>query len=404
MIALGLVSLCMDTSSELIHGLLPVFLVVGLGASPIMLGVIEGLAEATASLTRLFSGTLSDRLARRKPLVLAGYGLAALSKPLFPMATSATTVFFARFVDRIGKGVRGAPRDALVADLTPPAQRGAAFGLRQSLDMVGAVGGPLLAIGLMQVFAGDVRAVMWVAVIPAAVAVALIAWGVPESPAHASPDGAHEASPDGSSRAAPDEASATGPAAHREELARLPPLYWLALTVAVLLTLARFSEAFLLLRASDLGLGETMVPAILVVMNVVYALSAYPVGVWSDRIGRGRLLALGITLLVAADGVLALAGSPWGVAFGAALWGLHLGATQGLLATLVADTAPASLRGSAFGLQHFASGLATLVASVLAGGLWSGVGPEATFLMGGLLASVALGVLLWMGRRLRAHA
>jgi MFS family permease len=370
-IMLGLVSLCMDTSSELIHSLLPVFLVAGLGVSPLMLGVIEGIAEATASITKLFSGALSDRIARRKPLLLAGYGLAALSKPLFPLADTAFTVLFARFVDRIGKGIRGAPRDALVADITPAPLLGAAYGMRQSLDTVGAITGPLLAVAMMGLFAGNVRAVLWVSVIPAVCAVALIVYGVPDSrvPHHA---GRRVLWP------------------RRADLRALPHGYWLALAVAVLLTLARFSEAFLLLRASELGMAMALVPLVLAIMNVVYAASAYPIGVLSDRMGRKRLLACGIALLVLADLVLARVATPWHVGIGALLWGLHMGATQGLLATLVADTAPAHLRGSAFGLQHFASGVSMLTASVVAGLLWTRMGAGATFITGAVFASLAL--------------
>ena len=370
-VALGFVSLCMDTSSELIHSLLPLYLVGTLGASPLLLGLIEGIAEATASFMRLFSGAISDRFGRRKPLLLAGYGLAALSKPLFPLADSALTVMGARFLDRIGKGIRGAPRDALVADVTPPAMHGAAYGLRQSMDTVGAVLGPLLAMLLMLVLAGDIRAVLWAATVPAVIAVLVILRYVKE-PDNVTP------------------ADGTRPLWRSGELVRLPRVYWIAVLLGMLLTLARFSEAFLLLRASELGLAAALVPLILIAMNVAYAASAWPVGALSDRLGRKPLLGLGIVLLILADVVLAIAQTPWLTALGAVLWGLHLGATQGLLSALVADTAPAALRGSAFGVLHFAAGIALLAASLIAGLLWSTLGPEATFAAGAVFALCAL--------------
>ncbi len=370
-VALGFVSLCMDTSSELIHSLLPLFLVGTLGASPLLLGLIEGIAEATASFMRLFSGAISDRTGRRKPLLLFGYGLAALSKPLFPLAGSALTVMGARFVDRIGKGIRGAPRDALIADVTPALLRGAAFGLRQSMDTVGAFLGPMLAMVLMFLLAGDIRNVMWAATVPALVAVLVILRFV-EEPVATIPV---------------DRARALWRAS---ELLRLPRFFWIAVLLGMLLTLARFSEAFLLLRASELGLAAALVPLILIVMNLAYAMSAWPAGVVSDRLGRKPLLGLGIVLLILADLLLAIANNPWLIALGAIIWGLHLGATQGLLSALVADAAPAELRGSAFGVLHFAAGIAMLAASLVAGFLWSWLGPEATFGAGAVFALCAI--------------
>jgi len=373
-VALGLVSLCMDTSSELIHSLLPVFLVSGLGASPLTLGIIEGLAEAAANITKVFSGVISDRMGRRRPLVLAGYGLAAASKPLFPLAGSVVTVFFARVVDRIGKGIRGAPRDALIADITPPALRGAAYGLRQSLDTVGAILGPVLAMVLMLASGNDVRLVLWVAVVPALLSVVVIVCFV------------HEAAP----RARPATA-AVPPRWHA--LRQLKRAYWHGVAFALLLTLARFSEAFILLRAADILHDAALVPLALVIMNLAYALSAYPIGALSDRFGRQPLLLGGIALLIAADLCLAAADSAALIAAGATLWGLHMGATQGLLAALVADAAPESLRGSAFGLFNFAVGIAMLLASSIAGLLWSAAGPAATFGASAAFAAIALLVL-----------
>lgn len=370
--ALGLVSLFMDISSEMIHALLPVFLVVTLGASPALLGLIEGIAEATACIVKLFSGALSDRWGRRKPLALLGYGLAALTKPLFPLADSALSVFVARFADRIGKGIRGAPRDALLADLTPPAQRGAAFGLRQSLDSVGAFAGPLLALLLTAVFVLEVRTVLWLAVLPALLAVAILALGVREP-------------------AAP-RRSKTSPrpwSALRGTV--IPRAWWWLGGIAVLFTLARFSEAFLVLRAAQSSLGVAGGPLALVVLNLACAASAYPAGRLSDRWPRARLLMLGCAVLVLADLLLAFgAGRLPGLGLGIALWGLHLGLTEGLLAALVSDHAPAGLRATAFGLFNLVRGLTLLAASVLAGLLWAGPGPEATFLAGAGFALLSL--------------
>lgn len=368
--ALGLVSLCMDVSSEIIHSLLPVFLVTALGVSVRAVGIIEGIAESTAMVMRVFSGALSDRLGKRKALAVAGYGLGAASKPVFALASGVGMVLGARFIDRIGKGIRGAPRDALVADVTPPPLRGAAFGLRQSLDTVGAFIGPLLAIGLMVVFAGDFRAVFWVACLPALVAVVILVLAVKEPPTSV-------------------RSKAALPFAWRR-FAALGAPYWQVVGVGAAFTLARFSEAFLLLRAETLGLRATLVPVILVVMNLAYALTAYPAGHLSDRIGRPRLLGLGLIVLIGADLLLALAGNIQMVLFGAILWGGHMGLTQGLLAAWVTDTARPEQRGTAFGVFGLISGLALLLASVLAGWLWDTVGAPATFVTGALLAAIAL--------------
>lgn len=374
--ALGLVSLLMDLSSEMIHSLLPVFLVSVLGAGALSVGIIEGIAEATSSIVKLFSGTLSDRIGRRKPLALLGYGLAALTKPLFPLASSVAMVVAARFVDRVGKGIRGAPRDALVADLTPAEQRGAAFGLRQALDTVGAVLGPAAAMALMALTGDDVRAVFWAAAVPALACVAVLALGVREPPGVPKARAAH-------------------PIWTRQGMAGLGPRFWALVAVAVVMTLARFSEAFLVLRAQDIGLALALVPAVMVAMNVTYALTAYPVGALSDRIGRHGLLLAGFAVLILSDAALALARGPLLVFLGAALWGVHMGMTQGLLAALVADGAPDDRRGTAFGVFNLVTGVALLAASVLAGALWSAIGPAATFWAGGGFSAAALlGLLL----------
>jgi MFS family permease len=377
---LGLVSMFMDLSSEMIHALLPLYLVTVLGASTLTVGVIEGIAEATASITKIFSGALSDYLGHRKWLAAAGYGLAAITKPVFPLATGIVSITAARFVDRVGKGIRGAPRDALIADLTPPGARGGAFGLRQSLDTIGAVLGPLAAIAFMAWLADDFRAVFWIAVIPAFVSVAVIVFGVrePERP--------------------PGVRTVKSPFS-RAELGRLPAAYWMIVAVTAAFTLARFSEAFLLLRAQAAGLPLTLVPSVMVVMNVVYALSAWPAGVLSDGMGRYRLLTIGFALLIVADVILAVNGSVAVVMLGVALWGLHMGLTQGLLSAMVADTAPAELRGTAFGVFNLVGGIALLIASVVAGALWEIAGPEGTFLAGAAFTAVALLALPWARKR-----
>jgi len=371
---LGLVSMLMDISSEMIHALLPLYLVGVLHASTLTVGVIEGVAEATASITKIFSGALSDRLGKRKLLAAVGYGLAAATKPVFPLAPNIGWLIAARFVDRVGKGIRGAPRDALVADLSPPALRGASFGLRQALDTVGAFVGPLLAIGFMLLTGDNFTLVFWIAVVPAVLSAALIMVGV------------HDPAP----RA--DTAPVRAPLSPRE-LKRLGRRFWLVVGVATLFALARFSEAFLLLRGQSVGLPIALAPAVMVVMNLVYSLAAWPAGVLSDRIGRSGVLAAGFALLVVADLVLALGTSMAALAIGVALWGLHMGLTQGILASLVSDTAPDDLRGTAFGTFNLVTGLATLAASILAGGLWDIAGPRGTFLAGAAFTALAL---LWL--------
>lgn len=372
---LGFVSMLMDISSEMIHSLLPMFMVTTLGASAFTVGLIEGLAESTALIVKVFSGTLSDYLGKRKSLAVFGYALGALTKPLFAIAPTVGIVLAARLLDRVGKGVRGAPRDALVADIAPPNLRGAAFGLRQSLDTVGAFLGPLLAVGLMLLWANDFRAVFWVAVIPGLAAVALLAFGLRE-PAHAQ----------------------TGRRVNpicRENLRRLGARYWWVAGVGAVFTLARFSEAFLVLRAQQGGVAVALVPLVMVAMNLIYAISAYPFGKLSDRMNHRMLLALGLVVLIAADLVLAT-NAHWGVVlFGVALWGVHMGITQGLLATMVADTSPADLRGTAYGFFNLISGIAMLLASVVAGLLWDQLGAPVTFYAGATFCTLALLGLAW---------
>ena len=367
---LGFVSLLMDISSEMIHSLLPLFMVTILGTSTMVVGLVEGLAESLALVVKVFSGTLSDYWGKRKGLALFGYALGAFTKPLFAVASGVGLVLTARLLDRVGKGVRGAPRDALVADIAPPQLRGAAFGLRQSLDTVGAFVGPLLAVGLMLLWANDFRAVFWVAVLPGLMAVGLLLFGIQE-PVHKQTD------------------VRTNPI-RRDNLLRLGSAYWWVVGIGSVFTLARFSEAFLVLRAQHGGIPIALVPLVMVAMNLIYASSAYPFGKLSDQMSHMRLLTFGLLVLIAADLVLAT-NDHWGVVLlGVGLWGLHLGMTQGLLATMIADTAPADLRGTAYGFFNLASGLAMLIASVLAGFLWDQLGASFTFYAGAVFCGVAL--------------
>ena len=370
---LGGVSLFMDMSSELVHAVLPVYLTTVLGLSVLAVGIIEGIAEATASMLKVVSGFISDRFGKRKPLALLGYGLAALVKPVFPMAETAVGVVAARFVDRVGKGIRGAPRDAIVADVTPPALRDAAYGLRQSLDTVGAFAGPVLAIFFLWLWANDLRAVLWVAVVPALLAVALLAFGVaePETP--------------------------PGPAAPRLRLAdigQLPPAFWRLITLAAGIALARLSEAFLVLRAQELQLTLMWIPLVMIVMSATYALSSYPAGLLAARFGRQALIAASLLALVAAQLCLSLLPGTVGLWAGVAIWGLHMGLSQGGLSAWVAELAPAGMRATAFGIFHFATGLFQLASGVMAGWLWMSHGSAAAFLAGALVAGAALLVLL----------
>ena len=370
---LGFVSMLMDISSEMIHSLLPLFMVTTLGASALTVGLVEGLAESTALIVKVFSGAVSDYLGRRKGLAVFGYALGALSKPLFALASTTGLVLAARLVDRVGKGIRGAPRDALVADITPAHLRGASFGLRQSLDTVGAFLGPLLAVGLMLLWANNFRAVFWVAVVPGVLAVSLLLFGLREP-----------------------EYNSTNPRVNpitRENLRRLGGTYWWVVAVGAVFTLARFSEAFLVLRAQQSGIPIALVPLVMVAMNLIYSLSAYPFGKLSDRMSHTGLLAIGLVVLIAADLLLAASNRWQGVLAGVALWGVHMGITQGLLATMVAKNAPAELRGTAYGFFNLVSGLSLLVASLLAGLLWDRLGASFTFYTGAGFCALALTIL-----------
>jgi MFS family permease len=371
--ALGLTSLFMDVSSEMIHGLLPLYITGTLGAGAIAVGLIEGIAEATALIVKVFSGAVSDITGKRKLIALLGYGLAAITKPLFPLAQSLELIITARFIDRIGKGIRGAPRDALVADIAPKERLGEAYGLRQSLDTIGAFIGPLIAVGVMMSSFDDFRLVFWLAVIPAALSVATLFFFVPE-------------------REAPEKGTAKSPIT-LASIAALPRAYWVLLGIGAIMSLARVSDAFLVLRVANLGLATTYAPLVLVAMNIIYALFAYPAGKLADRVSRKTLLAIGIVALIAADAVLALAPSlGWG-GLGLILWGLHMALTQGLLAAMIAAEAPSDLRGTAFGLFNLASGGAMLLGNVAGGLLWDLAGGGVTFLASGIAVGVSFALL-----------
>ena len=368
--ALGFTSLFMDVSSEMIHALLPLYITGTLGAGVFAVGLIEGIAEATALIVKLFSGVISDITGKRKTLALLGYGLAALTKPLFPLASSLSVVIAARFIDRIGKGIRGAPRDALVADLAPLDRRGEAFGLRQSLDSIGAFLGPLIAMGLMLIASNNFPLVFWIACIPAFLSVAVLFVFVPETNTAKS--------------------TTKGFPLSRAALRIMPKAFWMALGISAVLSFARVSDAFLILRASDLGLPLAFAPFVLIAMNIVYSVLAWPAGALSDRLSRRMVLAIGIIALAGAALSLSLASSLWGVALGITLWGVHLALTQGLLATFIADAAPTDLRGTAFGLFNLASGVAMLLGNALTGWLWDAKGADSAFLLSGLAASMIL--------------
>lgn len=367
---LGGVSLLMDVSSEMIHSLLPLFMATTLGASVIIIGIIEGVPEATALILKVFSGVISDYVGKRKGLALLGYGLGALSKPLFAIAPTSGVVFSARMIDRVGKGIRGAPRDALVADVTPPEIRGAAYGLRQSLDTIGAFLGPLLAVALMFLWDNDFQSIFWVAAIPAVLSIALLGFGLKE-PRTAAVQ------------------KRTNPL-RRENLKKLSAAYWWVVAIGSIFTLARFSEAFLVLRAQQMAIPLFAIPLVMVAMNLVYSLTAYPFGKLSDSMSHSKMLQWGLLVLIAADIVLALS-SHWSTLLaGVALWGIHMGMTQGLLAAMVAHTAPPELHGTAFGMFNLMSGIALLLASAGAGVLWEVLGAASTFYAGAIICVLTL--------------
>ena len=364
----------MDISSEMIHSLLPMFMVSTLGLSVFAVGLIDGIAESTTLMVKVFSGALSDRLGKRKALAVFGYGMSAFTKPLFAISQGMGLLLTARLMDRIGKGIRGAPRDALIADITPPSIRGEAFGLRQSLDTIGAVIGPLLATGLMILWANDFRQIFWLAVIPGLAAMLLLFFGIHE-PANVA-------------------VKHTGNPISLSNLRRMGRSYWWVVAMGSIFTLARFSEAFLVLRAQQLAIPMALVPLVMVAMNLVYSASAYPFGKLSDRVSHQKLLAAGLAVLIASDLVLGFSTQWVGLLGGIALWGIHMGMTQGLLASMVAASAPSDLRGTAFGFFNLASGIGLLLASVIAGLLWQEFGASFTFYVGAVFAGLSLLALL----------
>lgn len=370
---LGLVSLLMDVSSEMINALLPLYLAGGLGASALAIGVIEGLSVAIATATKFLSGVLADLSQRAKPLAVLGYGLGALSRLIFPWAASLDQIVLAKALDRVGKGIRGAPRDAIVAAVSPPQIRGAAFGLRKSLDTVGGFVGPLVAVAAMLLLAGDIRAVFWLAALPAALCMAVLLFGVREP-------------------AAPPRARRGG--FRLGDALRLNRAVWAVIGLAALIMLARFSEAFVLLKALEAGFAPAWVPLALVIMHAAYGLTAYPVGRLSDRIGNRGLLLCSLGFLIGAHLVLGLAATPWAYVLGTVLWGLHMGFSQGLLGAMIAAATPEALKGSAFGTFNLVTGVVVLAGNTLAGGLWQGLGPAAPFLAGAGLSLLAL-LVLW---------
>lgn len=384
-VILGIISLFTATSSAMILGLLPVFLVTILSAPMTSIGIIEGVAGAANSITRIFSGPLSDLIGRRKPLLLFGYGLSAVIKVLFPLADTAATVFMARAIDRVGKGARDAPRDALLTDITPQAVRGSSFGLRAAFYTLGFVVGPVSAIGLMVLSNNDFRLVFWIALVPALAAITVLALGVTEPPV------------------APDIGRTRRPI-NRHELSNLAAPFWWAVALAAIFSLARFSEAFLILRAHAVGVESAFTPFFTMMTYLIYSAAAYPCGKLADHIDRRRQLATAILILIAADLILAGADSISAAVFGAGLWGLQMGVSYGLLKAAIADAAPENLRGTAFGIYDFVIGLATFVASALAGLCWTIGGPTLTFEIGaGLAGTGLLMILIWPGSPRRSH-
>ncbi len=380
---LGFVSMLVDISSEMVHGLLPMFLVTTMGASVFMIGLIEGIAESTALILKVFSGAYSDYIGKRKLLAVAGYALSAFTKPVFPLANSILFVLGARFIDRIGKGVRDAPRDALIVDITPPEMRGAAFGLRQSLDTIGAFLGPLIAVGLMLLWANDFRAVFWVATVPAVIALLLLVLAVHEKPRQ-------------------DEVLNANPLSWRS-LKHMGTRYWFVVGMGAIVGLARFSDAFLILRAFETGIPMAWVPLIMVVMNVVYAATAYPLGDLSDRMNHTTLLMAGLVILGLSNLCFAM-GTHWVyVIGGVGLWGLHMGITQGLFASMIASSAPPDLRGTAFGFYNMVLGFAMLISSGLAGFIWDLWGAVYTFRLSASFCILGLCILLIVRSKLEVN-
>lgn len=368
--ALGFVSLLMDISSESIQGVLPIYLISSMGATATTLGLFEGVTEAMALVVKVFSGSLSDWMKKRKPLVIAGYFMGAISKPLFALANSVSMIFFIRLFDRIGKGVRGAPRDALMADIVPNNLRGQAFGLRQSLDTIGAFIGPILAMIVLSISNNDFSLLFWIAAIPGFLAVGVLFFGVHEK----------------------ERSESIRPMSRLQfsDLKNFKKDYWLVVLLGCIFQLSRFSEAFLILKGKELGLPIESSPLVFIVMNIVYALTAYPIGNLSDKIGRSFFLIMGFIILIVADVLLATTSSIYLTFIGIALWGLHMGFSQGVLSAMVADTCPPQYKGTAYAFYNLFSAVALMLASTIAGSLWDNFGSQMTFFTGAGLAMVSL--------------
>jgi len=374
-IILGFVSLLNDGASEMIYPLLPVFLTAVLGAGPVALGIIEGIAESTASLLKLTSGYLSDRVRRRKGWIVAGYSISNVIRPLIAIATSWPQVLALRFSDRVGKGLRTSPRDAIIADSTPPEFRGMAYGFHRAMDHGGAIIGPLLATGLLLVLHDtpqeNLKTVFLLSFIPGLLAVCLLFVGLREKPV----DGPRPALSSGFNFRA---AWAGMPAGFRKYLA-----------IILAFTLGNSTDAFLLLRAQQLGVSIALLPAIWVALHVVKMGFSVPGGILSDRIGRKKVIVTGWIVYALVYGGFAFASSQWHVWALFMVYGVYFGLTEGVEKALVADFAPVHLRGSAFGLYHLIVGIGALPASLLFGLVWQKFGAAAAFGMGASLAMLA---------------
>jgi MFS family permease len=364
--ALSAVSFFTDASSEMIYPLLPVFLTVTLGASAESLGIIEGAAETTAALLKLASGWWSDRVRRRKPLIAFGYGLASAARPLVAIAQSAGQVLAIRVTDRVGKGIRGAPRDALIADSVDPSVRGKAFGIQRTSDHAGAVVGPLLAFAVLNWWHTPLRKVFWLAAIPGAIALAIAIFVVQEQ--HAEP--------------ASKESVATSPSL-------LPKRFWGVLGAITLFTLGNSTDAFLLLRATQLGVPVALAPILWAMLHVVKSSTSTPGGVLSDRVGRKPTVVAGWMIYAVVYLGFARATAAWHAWALFAVYGVYFGLAEGPERALVADIVPGGRRGTAFGWYNLSIGIAALPASIVFGWIWDRSGPHTAFLFGAAIAGLA---------------
>jgi MFS family permease len=376
----GWVSFFMDVSSEMVYPLVPLFLSSTLGVSKSVVGLIEGIAEATASLLKLFSGVIADRFGKNKLLMGFGYGISTASRPILALASGWGMVFLARFTDRAGKGIRTAPRDAIIAASTPPGQLGLAFGFHRALDTAGAVVGPAVALAILAVWAADFRLVFWLSVVPGVLAVALIVWFI-------------EA--DGRVRPAQ--------AALAWSLRGFDDRFWEFLLVIGLFSLGNSSNAFLILKAEQVGTSPAWISGIYVGYNALYALMSVPGGLLADRVGMRRMIIVGLGLFAAVYAGIALASTPQQIAALFLCYGIYMGLTEGVQRAYLATLAPKERTATAFGLYHMVVGIAILPASLFAGVLWDTVGPAAPFLFGAGMAALAAVIFLGLGGANRAH-